>query len=65
MHVTEKLRFAVGTAVEANARGGWQAGNIIKLWDDGNAVPIRLDDGVEVCAPVDVDSFCRVPVASA
>ena len=62
--VTEELRFDVGTAVEAKAMGGWKSGKIIKLWDEGNAYRIRLDDGVEVWAPVDVDSFCRTPVAA-
>lgn len=63
--VTEELRFDVGTPVEARAMGGWKSGKIIRHWDDGNAYRIRLDDGVQVWAPVDVDHFVRAVVKSA
>jgi len=52
------LRFKVGDAVEANC-DGWCAGRIIAHWDEGNAYRIKLDDGEEVWAPVDIDQFCR------
>lgn len=57
--VTDELRFEVGTEVDANAKGGRKRGKVIKQWDGGNAYRIRLDDGVEVFAPVDVDAFVR------
>ena len=56
--VTEKLRFPVGTAVEANC-GDFQKGKIVKHWDDGNAYRIRLANGNEVWAPVDIDNYVR------
>lgn len=57
--VSKKLRFAVGTAVKASVQGGRKKGKVIKHWDDGNAYRVQLDDGVEVWAPVDVDTFIR------
>lgn len=56
--VTAELRFSVGTAVEANC-GSFKKGKILKQWDDGNAYRIRLDDGEEVWAPVDIDVYVR------
>ena len=52
------LRFPVGTVVEANC-GKFTRGKILKQWDDGNAYRVKLDDGTEVWAPVDVDGYVR------
>merc|ERR1712146_652023 len=55
------LRFAVGDAVRARVGAhplagadGYTPGRVIKLWDEGNAYRIRLDDEeqTEVWAPV-------------
>jgi G3E family GTPase len=51
-------RFSVGDAVMANC-GKWKKGTIVKHWDDGNAYRIRLKDGTDVWAPVDVDGYVR------
>jgi len=56
--VTVELRFAVGTPVEANV-GTFRRGKILKQWDDGNAYRIRLNDGTEVWAPIDIDNYVR------
>ena len=56
--VTEELRFSVGDAVEANC-GEFKTGKILKQWDDGNAYRIKLSDGVDVWAPIDVDAYVR------
>ena len=56
--VTEDLRFSVGDAVEANC-GEFKKGKILKQWDDGNAYRIKLSDGVDVWAPIDVDAYVR------
>jgi len=56
------LRFKVGDKVQANI-GKFVNGKIIKLWDDGNAYRIELEDGegTNVYAPIDVDTYVRVP----
>lgn len=54
------LRFKVGDFVEANC-DGWERGQIIKLWDDGNPYRIRLQSGDECWGPVDTDQFIRQP----
>ena len=56
--VSNELRFKVGTRVEANV-GKFKRGKIAKQWDDGNASRIKLDDGVEVWAPIDIDTYVR------
>lgn len=56
--VTGELRFPVGHSVKANC-GKWKEGKVIGHWDDGNAYRIRLNDGDEVWAPVDVDHYIR------
>ena len=56
---TATLRFNVGDTVEAGTKGGRIKGTIVKQWDDGNAYRIRLQGGIEVWAPVDVDAFVR------
>ena len=58
--VGAKLRFAVGTMVEANV-GEFKLGKIVKQWDEGNAYRIQLQDEgkTEVWAPVDVDVYVR------
>lgn len=57
------LRFKVGDLVQANI-GEFVNGKIIKLWDDGNAYRIELDDGekTNVFAPIDVDTYVRARV---
>lgn len=58
--VTDSLRFAVGTVVEANV-GQWKKGKVIKQWDDGNAYRVELNDNkkTNVWAPVDIDAYVR------
>ncbi len=56
--VTKDLRFKVGDAVMANC-GSFKKGKILKLWDDGNAYRIKLQDGEEVWAPIDIDVYVR------
>jgi len=58
--VTNQLRFKVGDKVQANV-GEFQNGTVVKTWDDGNAYRIELEDedGTNVYAPVDVDTYVR------
>eukprot|EP00980_Cylindrotheca_fusiformis_P013166 scaffold3337_cov95-Cylindrotheca_fusiformis.AAC.9 len=56
--VTKPLRFKLGDVVKANV-GRFEKGKVIKLWDDGNAYRIKLDNGQDVWAPVDVDNYVR------
>eukprot|EP00592_Proboscia_alata_P002869 CAMPEP_0194377914 /NCGR_PEP_ID=MMETSP0174-20130528/32970_1 /TAXON_ID=216777 /ORGANISM="Proboscia alata, Strain PI-D3" /LENGTH=358 /DNA_ID=CAMNT_0039159573 /DNA_START=184 /DNA_END=1260 /DNA_ORIENTATION=+ len=58
--VTDSLRFAVGTVVEANV-GQWKKGKVIQQWDDGNAYRVELNDNkkTNVWAPVDIDAYVR------
>ena len=62
----QKLRFAVGDRVEANAEeGGWRPGKIVELMYHGDFMPpgfvapyqIELDDGTLIFAPAD-DNLC-------
>ncbi len=41
--------------------GEYTNGTIVKLWDDGNAYRIELDDAdkTNVYAPIDVDTYVR------
>lgn len=55
---TEIPRFDIGTPVVANC-GEWKRGKIIKHWDDGSVYRIRLEDDVEVWAPLDIDAYVR------
>ncbi len=60
--VSETLRFAVGTKVQACVgKGVYADGVIIKQWDDGNPYRILLKDGREVWGPVDDDLLVRLP----
>jgi G3E family GTPase len=61
---SDPLRFAIGCEVHANC-GDWKKGTVIKHWDDGNAYRIRLDDGTEVWAPLDIDVYIKGSTASA
>ena len=56
--VTKPLRYEIGTKVEANV-GTFREGTILKQWDDGNAYRIKLSDGTEVWAPIDIDVYVR------
>ena len=65
------LRFKVGDAVFARAGpptdpdGGWKAGRVIELWDEGNPYRIELASGsggrmgTQVWGPMDSDMFVR------
>jgi hypothetical protein len=55
-----ELRFKVGDSVQANI-GEFVNGKIKKLWDDGNAYRVELEDGegTNVYAPIDVDTYVR------
>merc|ERR550517_912656 len=57
--IAKPLRWAEGHEVEARVDGGYTAGQVIKLWDQGNAYRVRLKDGMEVWAPIDEDVFIR------
>mmetsp|Transcript_11671 Transcript_11671/g.17876 ORF Transcript_11671/g.17876 Transcript_11671/m.17876 type:complete len:396 (-) Transcript_11671:107-1294(-) len=58
--VTDNLRFKVGDKVQANI-GEYTNGTIKKVWDDGNAYRIELDDAdkTNVYAPIDVDTYVK------
>ena len=57
--VTDELRFAVGSTVEANI-GEWARGVIVKQWDDGNAYRIQLySDNTHCWAPLDINAYVR------
>jgi hypothetical protein len=45
--VTQELRFAKGTIVEANV-GTFQKGKVVNHWDAGNAYRIELDNDDKV-----------------
>lgn len=54
------LRFDVGTRIKARVNpgpDGWEQGKVLKQWDECNAYRLQLDDGSEVHAPMDDDSF--------
>jgi len=57
--IASPLRWGLGHQVECRVDGGYTPGEIIKLWDNGNAYRIRLKDGMEVWAPIDEDVFIR------
>jgi len=53
------LRFGVGDKVEANV-GSFEAGTIVKQWDEGNAYRIELDETKSnIWAPIDIDAYVR------
>jgi len=54
----KELRFSIGTNVRANV-GTFQLGKVIDQWDSGNAYRIRLRDGKEIFAPVDINEYVR------
>ena len=58
--VTDKLCFKVGDKVQADV-GQYTNGTIMKLWDDGNAYRIELEDAdkTNVYAPIDVDTYVK------
>merc|ERR1712127_35652 len=57
-HADQPLRFQVGTKVKANV-GEWEEGTVVKLWDEGNAYRVELDDEgkTNVWAPIDTDHY--------
>jgi len=59
--IAKPVRWKVGHRVECRIRDGYSPGTIIKLWDEGNAYRVRLDQGMEVWAPIDEDVFVRDP----
>jgi len=65
---SDKLRFAVGDMVLANVgehpnalADGYTPGKILKLWDEGNAYRIELQDDAKtnVWGPIDEDTFVK------
>jgi len=65
---SQELRFKLGDVVKAKVGGkkatdaeGYHAGTIIKLWDNGNAYRIELQDETKtnVWGPVDEDKFVK------
>jgi len=68
---TEELRFKIGDAVMAKvgkAKGdaeGYFPGKIIRLWDNGNAYRIELQDAskTNVWGPIDEDVFVKATAA--
>ena len=58
--VSNKLRFNVGDKVQANI-GEFVNGTVVKVWDEGNAYRIELDDEekTNVYAPIDVDTYVK------
>jgi len=57
--IAKPLRWAVGKKVQARTAEGYTNGEIIALWNEGNAYRIKLHTGVEVWAPIDDDRFVR------
>jgi len=57
--IAQDLRFKVGQKVKANVAQGFTNGEIVKLWDQGNAYRVRLCTGIEVWAPIDDDRFIK------
>eukprot|EP00949_MAST-11_sp_MAST-11-sp1_P002376 g2376.t1 len=64
------LRFSVGSKVEARVgpptdpNEGWRAGEVVKVWDEGNPYVIKIGDGNDaftVWGPMDSDVFVRAP----
>jgi G3E family GTPase len=55
--IAQDLRFKIGQKVKANVANGFTPGQVVKLWDQGNAYRVRLCTGIEVWAPIDDDRF--------
>lgn len=53
------LRFKVGSRVKANVSSGFEPGVVVKVWDEGNPYRVKLDKGIEVWAPDDIDNFIQ------
>ena len=68
----EKLRFSVGEAVLAKVGprlggpDGYAPGKILKLWDNGNAYRIELQNAekTNVWGPIDEDIFVKAAPAA-
>jgi len=55
------LRFKIGDRVDCNlGKDTWEAGVIVRLWDEGNAYRVTLDSGKDVWSPLDHDDFITV-----
>lgn len=56
------LRFAIGTVVRCRTNMGWEKGEVIKHWDQGNAYRVRLHDKKksEIWAPLDSNTLIRL-----
>jgi hypothetical protein len=61
------LRFDVGAVVRCRRANGWEKGEVIKHWDEGNAYRVRLHDkkSTEIWAPWDGDEVIRLDGAAA
>lgn len=57
--VTKPLRFGIGERILAAGENGFAPGKVLRHWDELNAYRIRLDDGDEVWAPMDIDGFIQ------
>lgn len=62
----DKLRFDIGTKIVARTgQKTFEAGTVIRHWDEGNCYRIRLDrkdkkgEEIEVWAPADLDVFIK------
>ena len=56
------LRFVVGDKVRCRTSKGWQQGEIMRWWDEGNTYRVKLNDKrkTEIWAPIDDDVCIRV-----
>eukprot|EP00438_Fugacium_kawagutii_P008444 Skav217425 [mRNA] locus=scaffold1729:32037:34132:+ [translate_table: standard] len=60
--IAKPLRFAVGTKIKAKTGAGpddWESGVVMRQWDECNAYRLKLNDGGEVHAPMDLDVFVK------
>lgn len=55
------LRFGIKCRVEAHHNKGYLAGYVVRHWERGHAYRIKLDSGLQVWAPLDVDTYVRAP----
>eukprot|EP00291_Cryptomonas_curvata_P000769 CAMPEP_0172183080 /NCGR_PEP_ID=MMETSP1050-20130122/18776_1 /TAXON_ID=233186 /ORGANISM="Cryptomonas curvata, Strain CCAP979/52" /LENGTH=128 /DNA_ID=CAMNT_0012856637 /DNA_START=304 /DNA_END=691 /DNA_ORIENTATION=+ len=60
---SDTLRFAVGGRVQCRVDNRWAAGEVVKLWDEGNPYRVKLDQGDEVWAAEDTQRLIRAAPA--